>query len=275
MKNLPSRIISGGIFVLLTIGSILLSKYAFVSVFALMLVYTLYEFYRLCRGGGHQPQTILGIIVALYLFISFFLYDMKIVGEIVFFGLIPLLFLSPVIELFSKNERPIQNIAYTFMGIIYIAVPFSILNFIITPIDLEPQRYMPEVLIGLFLIIWSNDSGAFAVGSFWGRTKMLERVSPKKTWEGAIGGAFFALLASFLLHHYFDFMNLWQAFVLAMLCVVSGTIGDLTESLIKRSFNVKDSGTLLPGHGGLLDRFDSLLFAAPVYYIFISLILNN
>lgn len=240
-----------------------------------MLVYTLYEFYRLCSGGGHQPQTILGIIVALYIFVSFFLYDMKIVGEIVFFGLIPLLFLSPVIELFSKNERPIQNIAYTFMGIFYIAVPFSILNFIITPIDADPQRYMPEVLIGLFIIIWSNDSGAFATGSILGKTKMLERVSPKKTWEGAIGGAFFALIASFLLYHYFDFMNLWQAIILALLCVVSGTIGDLTESLIKRSFNVKDSGTLLPGHGGLLDRFDSLLFAAPVYYIFISLILNN
>lgn len=275
MKNLPSRIISGGIFVILTTGSILLGKYAFVTVFAFMLIYTLYEFFRLCRGGGHHPQTILGIIVGLYLFVSFFLYDVKIVGEIVFFGLIPLLFISPVIELFSKNERPIQNIAYTFMGIIYIAVPFSILNFIITPIDSEPQQYMPEVLIGLFLIIWSNDSGAFAVGSFLGKTKMLERVSPKKTWEGAFGGAFFAIIASYLLYLNFNFLNLWQCIVLALLCVVSGTIGDLTESLIKRSFNVKDSGSLLPGHGGLLDRFDSLLFAAPVYYIFISLILNN
>lgn len=274
MKNLLARILSGGIFVLLTLGSILLGKYTFVSVFALLLAYTLYEFYRICRGGGNNPQTWLGILVALYLFISFFLFEQKIVGEIVFFGLIPLLFLSPVIELFSKNEHPIQNIAYTFMGIIYIAIPFSIFNFILTPIDIEPQRYMPEVLIGLFFIIWANDSWAYLIGSWLGKTKMLERVSPKKTWEGAIGGAVFAMIFSYLLYYFFDFMSLWQAIVLSLICVISGTIGDLTESLIKRSFNVKDSGNMLPGHGGLLDRFDSLLFAAPIYYIFISLILN-
>ncbi|HKM92293.1 MAG TPA: phosphatidate cytidylyltransferase [Prolixibacteraceae bacterium] len=275
MKNLLIRALSGGIFVILTIGSILISKYTFFGFFGILLTYTLYEFYRLCRSGDNQPQMLSGIIISLYLFTAFFLYDLQIVGEVIFFGLVPLIMLSPIIEIFSKSEKPVQNIAYTFIGILYIAVPFSILYLIMTPYKSNPGLYMPEVLIGLFLILWANDTGAYLVGSCLGKTKMIERISPKKTWEGAIGGAMLAIIVSVLLFNYLDFLNWWQVILLALITVITGTLGDLTESLFKRSFNVKDTGNILPGHGGLLDRLDSLLFAAPAYFVFISIILNN
>ena len=275
MKNLFVRTYTGGIYVALTIGSILISKYTFIVFFAFLLSYTLFEFYRLSRNGGIKPQVITGIALSLYLFVSFFLYDMKLVGENIFFGLVPLFMIVPVVELISKNKNPVQNIAYTFLGILYVAVPFSVLNFILTPIELEPERYMPEILIGLFIMIWANDSGAFLFGSWFGKTKMLERISPRKTWEGAIGGAVIAIILSVILFSFLDFLSPFHVVVLTILTVISGTLGDLTESMIKRNFNVKDSGNLMPGHGGLLDRFDSLLLSAPVYYIYISIIINS
>lgn len=275
MKNLFERTITGIIYVALIVGSILISKYTFVLLFGFILTYTLFEFYRLCKKGGFQPQTILGIIIALYLFTSFFLFDMNMVSKTIFFGLVPLLMVSPVLEMYRKNEKAVLNVALTFFGIIYIAVPFAVLNFIVTPYVQFPKQYVPEALLSLFIILWANDSGAYLFGSWLGKTKMAERISPKKTWEGAIGGAITALLVSLALFHYLNFINPFHSIVLSLLTVISGTIGDLTESMVKRNFNVKDSGGIMPGHGGLFDRFDSMLFAAPVYFIYISLILNH
>lgn len=274
MKTIFKRGITGTIYVILTLGSILLSKYTFFAFFAIVLAYTLFEFYRLCKQGGYKPQVSLGIIIAVYLFVAFFLYDLRIIGEIIFLGIIPVVMLSPVIELFRKSEYPVQNIAYTLLGIAYIAFPFSVLNFIVSPYDHVPETYVPEALIGLFIILWANDSGAYLVGSWIGKTKMIERISPNKTWEGAIGGAIVAVIVALILFHFIGYLSPLHAAIVSILTVISGTIGDLTESLIKRSFNAKDSGTLLPGHGGLLDRFDSMLFAAPIYFVYISIVLN-
>lgn len=274
MKNFYSRIISGFIYVVLVLGSIILGKYTFFVFFALLLSYTLYEFYRLCKSAGNHPQVVLGIIISVYLFVAFFFYDLKFIGEIIFLGFIPLLMTIAITELFKNNENPVQNIAFTLLGIAYIAFPFSVLNFIISPYVQNPEIYVPEALIGLFIILWANDSGAFITGRLLGRTKMIERISPNKTWEGAIGGAVFAIIISLVLYRFIGFLSPVHTIMVTLLTVVAGTLGDLTESMIKRSFKVKDSGRLMPGHGGLLDRFDSMLFAAPIYYIYISLILN-
>jgi len=274
LKNIFKRGISGFIYVVLTVGCILISKYTFFAYFAIILTYTLYEFYRLCKVGGNKPQVWLGIIASVYLFVAFFLYDLKLIGEIIFLGIIPVLMISPVIELFRNSERPVQNIAYTLLGIAYIAFPFSVLNFIISPYELHPELYVPEALLGLFIILWANDSGAYLVGSLWGKTKLLEKISPNKSWEGALGGAFFAIVISVFIFQYVGFMSPVHSIILSLLTVIAGTIGDLTESMFKRSFKVKDSGSIMPGHGGLLDRFDSMLFAAPIYFIYISLFLN-
>ncbi|MCF8361896.1 MAG: phosphatidate cytidylyltransferase [Prolixibacteraceae bacterium] len=275
MRNLLIRTLTGIIYIILIISSTLISKYTFVSLFGIVLTYTLFEFYRLCRKIAYKPHIISGITIALYLFISFFLYDNEIVSETIFWGLIPLSLVIPIIELFHTKKRSVHNIALTFLGIIYIALPFSILNFISTPINDTPTAYMPHVIIILFVILWANDSGAYITGSTLGKHKMFASVSPQKTWEGAIGGLILAVVASIFIFYYFEPIGIFHSVAIAVVTVVTGTLGDLTESMIKRSFKVKDSGKLLPGHGGLLDRFDSMLFAAPAFYLYISIILNS
>lgn len=274
MKNLITRALTGAVYVTLTVGSILFSKYSFFVYFTIILAYTIFEFYRLCKIGGNKPQLISGIFTAIFVFVAFFLYDMQMVSGDIFLGLIPLLMIIPVIELVKASKNPVKNIAYTLLGLIYIAFPFSVLNFIATPFRDQPELYSPEILLGLFIILWANDSGAYLVGSTLGKHKLLERVSPKKTWEGTIGGAIFAIIISIVLFRYVNTLDTTDAIILSILTVITGTLGDLTESMIKRNFNVKDSGNIMPGHGGLFDRFDSMLFAAPVYYAYITLILN-
>jgi phosphatidate cytidylyltransferase len=274
LKRVLERGLSGFIYVALTLGSIILGKYTFFVFFTMVLSYTLYEFYRLCKNAGFKPQIIPGILISVYLFLAFFLYELNIINETVFLGLIPLLMSVAIYELLRNNHHPVQNIALTLMGIAYIAFPFSVLNFIISPYEQNPEIYVPEALIGLFIILWANDSGAFLFGSWLGKTKMIERISPHKTWEGAIGGAVFAVTITLILYRFIGFLSPVHTIAVTLLTVIAGTLGDLTESMIKRNFGVKDTGAIMPGHGGLLDRFDSMLFAAPIYFIYISLVLN-
>lgn len=137
-----------------------------------------------------------------------------------------------------------------------------------------PELYKPEIMIGLFVIIWASDAGAYIFGRMLGKHKLIPKISPNKTWEGAIGGTLFAILISTAFFSFFDYFSILNIVAMTLVTVIAGTFGDLTESMIKRFFDVKDSGKIMPGHGGLFDRFDSLLFAAPIYYIFISLFLN-
>jgi phosphatidate cytidylyltransferase len=126
--------------------------------------------------------------------------------------------------------------------------------------------------LAIFIFLWSNDSGAYCIGCLFGKHKMFERISPKKTWEGFAGGAAVALIAGYVMSLYFDILNTWQWMVMAALVVAAGTLGDLIESCIKREAKIKDSGNILPGHGGILDRFDSTMLSVPVIVIFLSLI---
>jgi phosphatidate cytidylyltransferase len=216
----------------------------------------------------------MGLLISTFLFVSFFLYNLDYFDQRIFRGVIPLLIMVPIIELFRNEAHPIQNIGLTFLGIVYICLPFSVLNFMITPFGGSDGLYSSIFLIALFLTIWANDTGAYLLGSWLGKTKMFERISPNKTWEGAIGGAFVAIVVSIVYFHFKGSINLFHAAVLGLLTVVAGTLGDLTESMVKRNANVKDSGAILPGHGGLFDRFDSMLFAAPIYYVYLSFVLN-
>ena len=151
------------------------------------------------------------------------------------------------------------------MGIVYVALPFSFLNII----SFSHGSYGHEVLLGLLLILWSNDTGAYFIGSRFGRHKLFERVSPKKTWEGSIGGGLLALGMTWLISTFSSDFTQNEWFVIGIIIIIAGTYGDLIESLFKRSIEIKDSGTKLPGHGGFLDRFDGLLLASPfiVFYL--------
>jgi phosphatidate cytidylyltransferase len=166
---------------------------------------------------------------------------------------------------------PFHNIAITLAGIIYIGIPFSMLNGIAYPEIKAGQGYSPHILLGMIYMIWANDTGAYIVGRKFGKHKLFERISPNKTWEGSFGGAFFALIGAYIISIFYTDIALIDWLIISLIVIVMGTFGDFVESLLKRSLNIKDSGTILPGHGGILDRFDSIIMAAPFVLLYIVL----
>ncbi len=180
----------------------------------------------------------------------------------------PLVSFVYMIKLYKKFERkPFTNIAFTFLGIFYVAVPFALLNVA----AFEDGVYNYQIIFGCLFILWASDTGAYFAGTFFGKRKLFERISPKKSWEGFIGGAMLALIFAFGIAHYFDTLSLQQWLVVCVIIIVGGTFGDLIESLLKRSIEIKDSGTSLPGHGGFLDRFDGLLISAPFIVTYLEI----
>jgi phosphatidate cytidylyltransferase len=181
-----------------------------------------------------------------------------------------LVFIVPIRELYrTDSNNPIPNIATTLFGIVYIAFPFGLMNFMFRYKGIETFH----LLLSMFVILWTADTFAYLVGSKIGKNRLFERISPKKSWEGSIGGAIAALIAAFIFSVYFKEMSLALWLGYALIIVVAGTYGDLIESMFKRSLNIKDSGNILPGHGGILDRFDAVFMAVPaaiLYLMFIS-----
>ncbi len=269
VTNLLQRTLSGLIFIGIVIGSILWHPYAFGVAFFAATFLGLYEFYKLT----YKPQTIeiniiVGTLGGLILFACSFLHAYGLTSELIFSVYAFYILIVFIAELFRKKENPINNWAYYFLGQIYVALPFSLLNYIIFI-----QGYQPWLLLALFITLWVNDTGAYVTGMLFGKHKMFERVSPKKTWEGFAGGAVFALILGYVFSRFIPDISLWQWLVFTQLVVIFGTLGDLSESLLKRTEKVKDAGKLIPGHGGILDRFDSMLLAAPVILIYLNLIL--
>ncbi|MHB9056302.1 MAG: phosphatidate cytidylyltransferase [Paludibacteraceae bacterium] len=269
-KNFIQRTVSGAIFVAIVIASILLSPYTFAAVFVLITALAMHEFYKLTNKPGEiEINSVVEIMGGVLLFICSFLYAYKLVTFPVYpvYGLYVLLVL--IAELFLKKNNPINNWAYFILGQIYIALPLSLLNFI-----LFISGYQPILLMAVFITIWVNDTGAYVSGMLFGKHKMFERVSPKKTWEGFIGGGLSTILSGYIFSLFIPDISFVQWLIFSELIVVFGTLGDLCESLIKRTEHVKDSGNVIPGHGGILDRFDSMLMAAPVIFIYLSMIIG-
>ena len=178
------------------------------------------------------------------------------------------LFLFFMIELFSSSSRPFQNIAFIFSGFFYITLPLSLLHFI----TINQGTYQYRFILGIVLLIWTNDTGAYMIGSRLGKNHLFPRISPKKTWEGTGGGALLTILAGWAMYRFFPSFPLAGWLILSLIVVFFGSIGDLIESMLKRSIHIKDTGNVLPGHGGLLDRFDSFLFCIPFSVTFILLL---
>ena len=170
-------------------------------------------------------------------------------------------------ELYRQGTIPFANIAYTLLGVIYVSGPFALLHII----AFSHGPYSYEIIMGILLILWANDTGAYLIGSSIGKHKLFKRISPHKSWEGVLGGAVLALFVSYTIAGHFNIINLDTWLGIGGIVVVVGTYGDLVESMFKRSLKIKDSGNMIPGHGGLLDRFDSLLLASPCIVSFIKL----
>lgn len=268
MSNFLTRTITGTLFVIVLIGSILWNKYSFTLLFLLITLFGTWEFYKLSERGDNKPQKITGTILAGILFLSNASIPLGICNFSILIINIPLLFLIFIVELYLKANNPFRNIAFTILGIVYVALPFSLLNHMVY----QNNAYDPQLLLGFLFIIWANDTGAYIFGSWLGKRKLFERISPKKSWEGSIGGALCSFIVAGVIANYFTGITMIDWLVVAGILVVTGTLGDLIESLYKRSKNAKDSGTILPGHGGILDRFDSLLLSSPFVFTYLLLI---
>ena len=267
------RAITGFFFVVIMLGSFLLGHIIFSIFFLLLSLFCLWEFFGLLKQAGIHPVTDAGFVNALYIFGIFALIpfdgDARIYHQLLF--LMPVMLTGIFIrELFKKNAAPFTNIAYTYFGLIFTVVPFTFFH----ALAFVNGTYSYHFPLGFLLMLWANDTGAYLVGSRFGRVKLFERHSPKKTWEGFIGGIIITAGAALAISEYYTELPYEHWLWMGLLISTFGTIGDLCESMFKRSINVKDSGGILPGHGGLLDRFDGLLMAAPVVYAYLYFITN-
>ncbi len=272
-NNFTKRVLSAIVFSFLLIGGTLLHPLSFFLLFFIIIILGLLEFYKLVEVAEIQPQYFSGILLGMVIFTGNYLFARGLVDFKLFLVIIPVLVTIMIVELYRKKKNPFSNIAFTIFGASYVSIPFAILSWFVFNQSF-PDNFYPLLLIGFFMLIWANDSGAYVVGSLIGKHKLFERISPKKTWEGFLGGGLFSLLAAWLISYYVDVISLSDWLIIATLTFIFGTFGDLLESLLKRMVNVKDSGQIMPGHGGVLDRFDSLIIAAPMVFIYLMIILK-
>ncbi len=267
-SNLTQRIIAALIAVPVLIFSIYYSEWSFFGLFLLISIFTQLEFYKLLRLNENTPLVIYGTFCGAILFILSFLIETERIPYESYYIISPLLATIFFIKLYKKNDtKPFMNIAYTFLGIIYVSLPFAL---IVVLANLD-NKYSWQIVLGCLFLLWASDTGAYFAGTNFGKTKLFERVSPKKSWEGSIGGFCAAMVIAYFLSRYFHDIEAWQWYIIGAIIVIAGTFGDLVESLFKRSIQIKDSGSIIPGHGGFLDRFDGLLLSVPFIIAFLKL----
>lgn len=271
MSNLQQRVIAALVAVPVLLFCVLYSDYTFLALFLLIGIMAQLEFYKLVGSfGGNLPLTFYGTFCGVVLHLLTFFIEKGDIAYQNYYILSPLLTLIFFIKLYkAKDEKPFKNIAYTFLGIIYVALPFALLTVLAF---IKDEQYDPNIVLGCLFLLWASDSGAYFAGTYFGKTKLFERVSPKKSWEGSLGGLIAAMGVAFIISQYYTNYAPWQWFSIGFIIVVAGTYGDLVESLFKRSMNIKDSADTIPGHGGFLDRFDGLLLSIPFIITFLKLV---
>lgn len=270
MNDLIKRSITGILFVAIIVGAILAGNLYFAGLFLVILALTVWEFYSVANHGATnfvKPTSAFIVSIALYAAPLAFQLSFKwLVISIGLYTLGSIVIISS--ELFYTKSNPLHSWALFITGQAYVIIPFVLLNAMNT---LFTER---SVLLAFFVLIWAYDSGAYVVGITLGKHRLLERVSPKKSWEGAIGGWLVTCGVSLIFAHWEPDLSPLAWLGYATIIAVVGTLGDLIESLMKRTLQIKDSGKILPGHGGMLDRFDSLLLATPVIFIYLLFLLK-
>jgi phosphatidate cytidylyltransferase len=263
MSTTLIRGLSGAVYVLLLIGATLYSPYSFLLLFGILLFFSVIEF---CKLIDLKPITPLAIATGGY--VLFNSNNSIKTNEILLLTAALLVSVRLIVFLFEKQNKALQQNSKFVVLIGYIIIPLIIF----TKIPFIGNVYNPKVIISILIIIWINDTFAYLVGRSIGKKKLFERVSPKKTIEGFIGGVFFAVIAGILLAHYYLTEAPLHWIIIAFIVSGFGTLGDLIESKFKRNAGVKDSGSIMPGHGGFLDRLDSIIFAAPFVYLFYQIL---
>lgn len=286
LKNFLVRTASGAVLLGIVLAAIFSGVWGYGALLLAVTIIGVWEFYGLARAKGSEPQRCMGMLMSLALFFAGFISSLYIYGETddqevlglgVFLLLIfaMLLVITFVIEVFRNRQTPMYNIATTIMGAVYVALPMAILTILpsgLNAIIYRGEVWIPWVFLFYLFLVWGNDVFAYLVGVTMGKHRMCERLSPKKSWEGFAGGilgsaAVGAIAASVLGGSY----GVWIG--LAIVVALSSVVGDLIESMFKRDAGVKDSGAIMPGHGGILDRFDALIISAPFALIYLYIIM--
>lgn len=301
MNNIKQRTITGVVYVLAVICAIIFSPYITIGFFGAVAMIALWEFYHNLKEINIHPNYIMGYAIAILFYLLFVLFrfiigkkdsfiaDTDVYDLIAIYAIIGvaflflLVFITFLVEIFRKKENPFSNIAYTLLGIVYIVLPMGLLNFLNVGKESSAicgiANFTPHILMGIFIIAWTNDTFAYLVGMKFGKHKFCERISPKKTWEGFLGGLLFSLIAGFCIAIFVNWGQTIQVlcmricFWIGMALIISiiGTMGDLVESMFKRQLGIKDSGNILPGHGGMLDRFDIIFMIVPFVAIYLMI----
>ena len=279
MNNFIVRTITS-VFFVAAIVSCFLRPEAMMFLFALVTGMTVWEFTGLVNEREHvSVNQMISTIAGVYFFLAMAGFCSGLTPPSVFLPYLVTLIYLMVAELYLKQEDPVHDWAYTMMSQLYIALPFSLLNVLAFQSDAEGIHYVWTIPLSVFIFLWVNDAGAYICGSLLGRHKLFPRISPGKSWEGSIGGAILVVLVALAIPHLLPLILSPSSFLLplssieyiglGLVVVVFGTWGDLVESLFKRPLGIKDSGHILPGHGGMLDRFDSTLMAVPAAVVYL------
>ncbi len=278
MGNFYTRTLTAVWIVIFILGGFWLHPVSFFITGLVLLAGAQYEYYLLIKNTGIRPQIVTGILTGCSLYIVSTLVAAGLVDKKYFLFIIPLTLIIMITELYRKQERPFDSLAHTFFALLYIAVPFSLFPFSafsrtgFSSLLAHPDIvFSPGIVVGFLLLLWANDTGAYITGVTLGRHRLMERISPKKSWEGFFGGMIIAVMVAWLLSGWLGVVDTAGWIIISLIISIAGTFGDLIESMLKRSIDVKDSGSILPGHGGFLDRFDSAIISFPLVYLFISL----
>jgi phosphatidate cytidylyltransferase len=268
LKNLIIRTITGAVFVAAIIAAAIWSPLSFAALFFVVTAISIWEYQHLLWPGSRVPGLWLPMVSGLLIYTLIAYFALGWFGPEYLWLILPVTVLHASMLVFSVKEIALRRISGDLSGIMFIVLPFAVLNIYLNPAGI-PEYHTPWLVLGMFVIMWTHDTFAYLSGSLFGKHPLYPAISPKKTWEGSIGGFGFSLVAAYIISIFSPELESLQWFLIAVVIAIFGTIGDLAESLLKRRARVKDSGTLLPGHGGVLDRFDSVLFVSPVILVII------
>lgn len=269
MKPIFTRTISGIAIIALFVLGVIINEYTFLAFFSIFIIIGIYEFHLILKKKDIKIPFVYCTIAGLLIFGANFMYAQGILESKYLLLIIPLIVGIYAIGLFSKNNS-FTNITYSIISIIYIVLPLSILNYIVFRDNHAEYNY--QILLAFTILIWVYDTFAYLFGITLGKHKLFVRISPLKTWEGFIGGGLTTIGFAFIIAYFFKDLNIYNWIIIAAITVLAGTFGDLFESMLKRSMEVKDSSKIIPGHGGMLDRFDSFLIVSLFVFLYLQFI---